>query len=81
WNTDYLLSNVLMLNLQRHSDHHAHGARPYQVLQSYEGLPTLPTGYPGCIMLALIPPVWFRVMNPRAVVWAGGDLNKLNRGE
>jgi len=34
------------------------------VLRSLDDSPQLPTGYPGMILLAIIPPLWFRVMNP-----------------
>lgn len=80
WNTNHTVSNLLEINLQRHSDHHAHPQRPYQCLRNFETLPRLPSGYPGCITMSLIPPLWFAVMNPRALAWAGGDVGKLNRG-
>lgn len=55
-----------MFKLQRHSDHHSNSYKPYQNLNSYPESPTLPQGYFGCIVMALIPPVWFKVMNPMA---------------
>ncbi|NRA29409.1 MAG: alkane 1-monooxygenase [Parvularculaceae bacterium] len=80
WNTNHLVSNMLSINLQRHSDHHAHPQRPYQCLRNFEQLPRLPSGYPGCFGLALFPPLWFSVMNPKVRAWAGGDDSKLNWG-
>lgn len=84
WNTNHIVSNIVTVNLQRHSDHHANPARPYQCLRNFEELPRLPSGYPGCITMALVPPVWFAVMNPRVRAWcatfAGGDESKLNWG-
>jgi alkane 1-monooxygenase len=78
WNTNHIFSNLLQVHLQRHSDHHANPMRPYQALRNFDELPRLPTGYPGCITLAAIPPLWFKVMNPRVMTWADGDLSKVN---
>jgi alkane 1-monooxygenase len=55
-----------MFMLQRHSDHHAHPARPYQQLQSAPEAPQLPAGFAGMLLLALLPPLWRRVMDPLA---------------
>jgi alkane 1-monooxygenase len=78
WNTNHIFSNLLEIHLQRHSDHHAHPMRPYQALRDFEGIPLLPTGYPGCFGMALFPPVWFKVMDPRVMEWAEDDLSKVN---
>jgi alkane 1-monooxygenase len=64
WNADHALSNSLLANLQRHSDHHLHAWKPFAELQPLPG-PQLPTGYAGCILLAAVPPLWFMVMEPR----------------
>jgi alkane 1-monooxygenase len=64
WNADHVLSNSLLANLQRHSDHHMHAWKPYAELEPLAG-PQLPTGYAGCLLIASIPPWWFRVMHPR----------------
>jgi alkane 1-monooxygenase len=79
WNTNHIVSNLLLFHLQRHSDHHANPLRPYQALRNFEDLPRLPSGYPGSFLLALVPPVWFRVMDPKVMAWAGGDLARVNR--
>lgn len=68
WNADTLISNCLLANLQRHSDHHMHAGKPYASLEPLPG-PQLPTGYAGCIWLAMVPPLWFRVMHPRLDRW------------
>lgn len=65
WNSDHALGRILLYELTRHSDHHYKAQRPYQILRHFHQSPQLPTGYPGCMLLALIPPLWFRVMNPR----------------
>ncbi len=67
WNANQILTNALLFNLQRHSDHHAHQSRRYQVLRQFEASPQLPTGYAGMLLLATVPPVWRRIMDPRVV--------------
>lgn len=64
WNCDHVISRMLLFELTRHSDHHAVASRPYQTLRTLGESPQLPTGYPGMILLALVPPLWFRVMHP-----------------
>ena len=71
WNSSHRLSNWMLVNLARHSDHHAYAARPYHALRHYDDVPTLPTGYAGMFLLALVPPVWFAVMDRRVVDWNG----------
>ncbi|MCY0146280.1 alkane 1-monooxygenase [Hoeflea sp. G2-23] len=78
WNTNHIVTNLMLFHLQRHSDHHANPLRPYQALRSFAELPTLPSGYPGTFLLASIPPLWFRVMDPKVMEWAGDDLGKTN---
>ncbi len=64
WNADHVATNSMLANLQRHSDHHMHAWKPYATLQALPG-PQLPTGYAGCLLLALLPPLWFTVMHSR----------------
>ena len=66
WNSSRRLTNYLLLKLQRHSDHHVNPGRRFQVLRAFEASPQLPTGYGGMVLLALLPPLWHRVMDPRA---------------
>ena len=65
WNSDHVVSRGLLFELPRHTDHHMNGSRPYQTLRSVAGAPQLPAGYPTMVLLALMPPLWFRVMDPR----------------
>lgn len=65
WNSPFLLTNLFIFHLQRHSDHHAVAWRRYQALRHYDESPQLPAGYGVMILLALVPSLWFRVMNPR----------------
>jgi alkane 1-monooxygenase len=78
WNTNHLVSNLMLFHLQRHSDHHAHPLRPYQTLRNFPDLPRLPSGYPGCFVLAALPPLWFAVMDRKVIAWAGSDLARMN---
>jgi alkane 1-monooxygenase len=69
WNASHLISNFFLFQLQRHSDHHANAIKRYQVLDHHQESPQLPFGYPTMIIIALIPPVWFKLMNPRLKEW------------
>jgi alkane 1-monooxygenase len=78
WNSNNIATNVLLYHLQRHSDHHANPTRRYQALRDFEESPVLPTGYAGMIVLAIMPAVWRRVMDPRVVNHFGGDVSLAN---
>lgn len=80
WNSNHVFSNLVLFHLARHSDHHAHPLRRYQSLRHYEELPALPFGYFGAYLLAYVPPLWFRIMNPRLMALPGvaGDLDRVN---
>lgn len=65
WNADHVMSNTMLINLQRHSDHHVNPWKPYATLVWMADSPQLPNGYAGSVVLAMIPPLWFAVMNPR----------------
>lgn len=65
WNSDHIFGRMVLYELTRHSDHHYLASRKYQILRHREDAPQLPMGYPAMILLALIPPVFFYVMNPR----------------
>ncbi|MEL7313199.1 MAG: alkane 1-monooxygenase [Pseudomonadota bacterium] len=65
WNANHLMTNLFLFQLQRHSDHHANGSRRYQALRHFDESPQLPFGYATAVMVALLPPLWFAVMNPR----------------
>lgn len=67
WNSNHIVSNLLLFHLERHSDHHAHPQRRYQSLRDFPDLPRLPSGYFGMFVLAYIPWLWFRVMDRRVM--------------
>lgn len=78
WNSDRITTNVFLYHLQRHSDHHANPTRRYQILRSFEESPQLPMGYGTMIVIAVIPPLWRRVMDHRVVAHYGGDITLAN---
>jgi alkane 1-monooxygenase len=69
WNASERLTNWFLFHLQRHADHHYLASRPFASLRHVEQSPQLPTGYAGMIVLAMFPPLWKRVMNPRVIAW------------
>jgi alkane 1-monooxygenase len=80
WNTNHLITNLALFHLQRHSDHHAHPLRRYQSLRHFADVPQLPSGYFGMFPLAYVPPLWFKVMDPRllALPHIQGDMSYVN---
>ncbi|WP_171177386.1 alkane 1-monooxygenase [Ruegeria sp. HKCCD8929] len=71
WNSAQKASNWLLINLQRHSDHHYKPDRRFPLLQNHtdDAAPQLPYGYPVMTIAAMIPPLWRGVMNPRVRAW------------
>lgn len=67
WNANWLFTNSCMFQLPLHSDHHLHGAKPYQILQDKREAPQLPASYSVMALLAMVPIAFFTVMDPRAV--------------
>ena len=80
WNCNFVVSNLVLFHLERHSDHHAHPLRRYQSLRHFPDLPQLPNGYFGMYVIAYLPWLWFRVMDKRlmALPHIEGDLDKVN---
>ncbi|MFM7643633.1 MAG: alkane 1-monooxygenase [Sphingomonadales bacterium] len=67
WNSNHILGRLILFELSRHSEHHYKPDKPYQLLNSDASAPTMPTGYPGMMLLSFVPPIFFRVMNKRVV--------------
>lgn len=65
WNSDHVIGRLMLFELSRHSDHHYLASRKYQVLRHHDNAPQMPTGYPGMMILSLLPPAWFYVMHRR----------------
>jgi alkane 1-monooxygenase len=78
WNSNRLATNIFLYQLQRHSDHHANPLRRYQVLRHFDESPQLTGGYAKMIVLALFPPLWRKVIDPRVVAHYDGDLSLAN---
>lgn len=78
WNSNHVVTNLFLYQLQRHADHHANPTRSYQALRHFDDAPQLPAGYATMILLAYVPPLWYRVMNPRVVAHYGGNMAQSN---
>ena len=65
WNSNHPIGRIMLFELSRHSDHHFNASRKYQILKNHDNSPEMPTGYPGMMILALFPPLWFYVMNKK----------------
>lgn len=72
WNSNHPIGRLTLFELSRHSDHHSRPNRKYQVLRHHENSPQMPTGYPGMMLLSLLPPLWFAIMNPRVKRYQNG---------
>lgn len=69
WNTNRRISSWTMFNLTRHSHHHAQGEVPYQDLKPYADAPMMINGYLTTMVVALIPPLWHKLMTPKVLAW------------
>ncbi|KVG10699.1 alkane 1-monooxygenase [Burkholderia vietnamiensis] len=78
WNSNHVVTNLFLYQLQRHADHHANPTRSYQALRHFDDSPQLPAGYATMILFAYVPPLWYRVMNPRVVAHYGDDMAQSN---
>ncbi|GAA4416768.1 alkane 1-monooxygenase [Quisquiliibacterium transsilvanicum] len=80
WNANHTYTNLMLFQLERHSDHHANPSRRYQCLRNFPDLPRLPSGYQGMFPIAYLPWLWYRVMDPRlmALEQVAGDLERVN---
>ena len=65
WQSDKVISRFFLIDLSRHSDHHYYASKYYHTLNTHPNSPVLPTGYVSGIYLALLPPLWFRIVNKR----------------
>jgi alkane 1-monooxygenase len=65
WNSDHEIGRIFLYELTRHSDHHYKATRKYQILRHFDESPQLPFGYPLSMLISLVPPIWFGIMNKR----------------
>lgn len=72
WNSNHPIGRLMLFELSRHSDHHYMASRKYQILRHFDESPQMPTGYPGMMVLSLIPPLWFNVMNKQVEKYKAG---------
>ncbi|WP_323787461.1 alkane 1-monooxygenase [Psychroserpens sp.] len=65
WNSNHVIGRIVLYELTRHSDHHFKSSKKYQILDCHDESPQMPFGYPTSMVLAMIPPLWFSIMNKR----------------
>lgn len=65
WNSNHVIGRIVLYELTRHSDHHFKSSKKYQVLDCHNESPQMPFGYPTSVVLAMVPPLWFAIMNKR----------------
>ena len=73
WNAPHRITNYILFKLQRHSDHHENGYKPYQTLATYDASPMLPNGYAFCITMSFFPNYWFDTINPYVLRYKKGE--------
>ena len=75
WNSNHPIGRLMLFELSRHSDHHYMPGRKYQILRHHDDAPQMPTGYPGMMLLATIPPLWFFVMHRKIAQLRNENVN------
>lgn len=65
WNSNHVIGRIVLYELTRHSDHHYKSSKKYQILECHDESPQMPFGYPTSMVISLIPPLWFAIMNKR----------------
>jgi alkane 1-monooxygenase len=78
WNSNHIVTNLFLYQLQRHSDHHANPQRSFQALRHFEKAPQLPSGYASMLLPAYFPQWWYDTMDKRVIDHYEGDLSKIN---
>lgn len=78
WNSAHAASSLVMFNATYHADAHAHPARRFQSMRVEDDAAELPFGFAAAIIVAAIPKLWFRSMDPAVTRWANGDLLRVN---
>ena len=65
WNSNHVIGRIVLYELTRHSDHHYKTSKKYQILDCHDESPQMPFDYPTSVVLAMVPPLWFKIMNKR----------------
>jgi len=65
WNANYHFGRIVLYELTRHSDHHYVASKKYQLLDHHENSPQLPFGYPLMMLIAFVPPLWFKIVDSK----------------
>ncbi|MGL4974661.1 MAG: fatty acid desaturase, partial [Bosea sp. (in: a-proteobacteria)] len=80
WNCYHIVSSARLYNLPRHSHHHMFAAKPFWALEADPEAPTLPYGYKTMIVIALVPPLWHRIVDPMLADWDTRFASESERG-
>jgi alkane 1-monooxygenase len=65
WNSDKdIIFNWLSFRFQRYSDHHMNAYKYYSISDLTPAMPRFAFSIFEGIMLTLIPPLWYYIMNP-----------------
>ena len=80
WSSPHRLTGWILFGLPRHADHHFRASRHYPILRHMAEAPQLPVGYAGMMLVALMPPLWRHIMDPRVeqVTQINQQLTQLN---
>lgn len=65
WDSQHQLTNWFLFNLGHHADHHREPLHAYDRIYVLRDSPKLPFGYSFSLLLTVVPPLWFKLMNPR----------------
>ncbi len=63
WNSRHISANWSTFNLGLHAEHHLSASKPYPLLSQEEKVIEMPANYSIMLIMALIPPLWFFIMN------------------
>ncbi|MDY6942365.1 MAG: alkane 1-monooxygenase [Pseudomonadota bacterium] len=69
WNTNNRATYWYTVAIGRHSHHHADASVEFWDLKPYKDAPMYATGYITAFLIALVPPLWYRIMTPKLLEW------------
>ena len=65
WQTNSLITEYFLLGFGNHSDHHTRVTKTYaEIIQKEDG-PRMPFGYFGSLVVVMMPPLWFSIVDKR----------------
>ena len=67
WNSRHSSANWSTFNLGLHSEHHKTASKHYPLLSQHKQKMEMPFNYPVMLIMALLPFIWFRVMDKKLI--------------